>query len=66
LLSAFFHPLFSAVVREEAAEMFGMEYLCKKTLAEKRVNFDIVFLCASSNLDVVLESRGKRRYKPPA
>ena len=33
--------IFSAVVHEEAAEMFGMEYLCKKTLPERNLNIDV-------------------------
>jgi acetylornithine deacetylase/succinyl-diaminopimelate desuccinylase-like protein len=36
--------IFSAVVHEEAAEMFGMEYLLKKTLAGKNLNIDFVFI----------------------
>ncbi len=51
--------IFSAVVHEEAAEMFGMEYLCNKTLPERNVVVDIVFLCEPTGLDVVLGQRGK-------
>lgn len=51
--------IFSAVVHEEAAEMFGMEYLCKKTLPEKNLKVDIVFLCEPTGLDIVLGQRGK-------
>jgi putative selenium metabolism hydrolase len=51
--------IFSAVVHEEAAEMFGMEYLFKKTLPEKNLNVDIVFLCEPTGLDIVLGQRGK-------
>jgi len=51
--------IFSAVVHEEAAEMFGMEYLCKKTLPQKELNCDVVFLCEPTGLDVVLGQRGK-------
>lgn len=51
--------VFSAVVHEEAAEMFGMEYLCKNTLRDKRIYPDVVFLCEPTGLNVVLGQRGK-------
>ncbi len=51
--------IFSAVVHEEAAEMFGMEYLCKKTLPERNLNVDFVLICEPTGLNVVLGQRGK-------
>lgn len=51
--------IFSAVVHEESAEMFGIDYLCKKTLPERSIKFDVVFLCEPSNLKVILGHRGK-------
>jgi putative selenium metabolism hydrolase len=51
--------LFSAVVYEEAAEMFGMEYLCKTTLPEKGLTFDLCFLGEPTNGHVILGHRGK-------
>jgi putative selenium metabolism hydrolase len=51
--------IFSSVVHEEAAEMFGMEYLCRKTLPEKQTNLDVVFLCEPTDLDIKLGHRGK-------
>lgn len=51
--------IFSAVVHEEAAEMFGTEYLCKQTFPNKKLNCDIVFLCEPTGLNVVLGQRGK-------
>jgi len=51
--------IFSAVVHEEAAEMFGMEYLCKKTLPDKKLGCDLVFLCEPTGLHIVLGQRGK-------
>jgi len=51
--------IFSAVVHEEAAEMFGMEYLCKITLPEINLNVDFVLLCEPTGLNVVLGQRGK-------
>ena len=51
--------IFSAVVHEEAAEMFGTEYLCKKTFPNKKLGCDLVFLCEPTGLNVVLGQRGK-------
>ncbi len=51
--------IFSAVVHEEAAEMLGMAYLFNKTLAERKIACDVVFLCEPTNLDVMLGHRGK-------
>lgn len=51
--------IFSQVVFEEAAEMLGMEYLCKKTLPEKNLNFDVVYICEPTSLGVYLGHRGK-------
>jgi len=51
--------IFSAVVHEEAAEMFGMEYLCKQTFPDKKLDCDLVFLCEPTGLNVVLGQRGK-------
>ncbi len=51
--------IFSAVVHEEAAEMFGMEYLLKKTLPEKNRAIDFVLLCEPTGLELVLGQRGK-------
>ena len=51
--------IFSAVVHEEAAEMFGMEYLLEKTLPEKNLAIDFVLLCEPTSLELVLGQRGK-------
>ena len=51
--------IFSAVVHEEAAQMFGIEFLCKKTFPDKQLSCDLVFLCEPTDLDVVLGQRGK-------
>jgi len=51
--------IFSAVVHEEAAEMFGMEYLCKQTFPDKKLGCDLVLLCEPTGLNVVLGQRGK-------
>ncbi len=51
--------IFSAVVHEEAAEMFGMEYLLNETLPKKNLEVDVVFLCEPTGLELVLGQRGK-------
>ncbi len=51
--------IFSAVVHEEAAEMFGMEYLLNETLPEKNLEVDVVLLCEPTGLELVLGQRGK-------
>lgn len=51
--------VFAAVVHEEAAEMFGMEYLFKTTLPERQIDCDVVFLSEPTGLNVVLGQRGK-------
>ncbi len=51
--------VFTAVVYEEAAEMFGTEYLFENTLPEKQIHCDVVFLCEPTGLNVVLGQRGK-------
>ena len=51
--------VFSAVVHEEAAEMFGMEYLFENTFAKNQIHCDVVFLSEPTGLDVVLGQRGK-------
>ncbi len=51
--------VFTAVVHEEAAEMFGAEYLFKETLPGKGIPCDVVFLCEPTGLDLVLGQRGK-------
>jgi len=51
--------IFSAVVFEEAAEMFGMEYLCKTTLPQKGLKFDVCYLAEPTGGYVNLGHRGK-------
>ena len=58
------HPLpgnviFASVVYEEAAECFGMEYLCDKTLPEKNLSVDVCYLAEPSHGEVTLGHRGK-------
>jgi len=51
--------IFSAVVHEEAAQMFGIEYLLKKTFPDKGLGCDLVFLCEPTGLALALGQRGK-------
>ena len=51
--------IFSAVVYEEAAECFGMQYLCEKTLPEKNLTFDLCYLAEPTHGHVYLGHRGK-------
>jgi putative selenium metabolism hydrolase len=51
--------IFSSVVGEEPAEMFGMEYLCKTSLPEKGLPFDVCFLSEPTSGKINLGHRGK-------
>lgn len=51
--------IFSAVVFEEAAECFGMQYLCENTLPEKGLNFDLCYIAEPTHGLVYLGHRGK-------
>jgi acetylornithine deacetylase/succinyl-diaminopimelate desuccinylase-like protein len=51
--------IFSSVVYEEAAECFGMEYLCEKTLPDSGLSFDVCYLAEPSHGVVTLGHRGK-------
>ncbi len=51
--------IFSAVVHEEAAQMFGTEYLLKKIFPDKGLGCDLCVLCEPTGLDLALGQRGK-------
>lgn len=51
--------VFTAVVHEEAAEMFGIEYLFENTFSKNQIHCDVVFLSEPTGLNVVLGQRGK-------
>jgi putative selenium metabolism hydrolase len=51
--------IFSSVVYEEAAECFGMQYLCEKTFLEKGISFDVCYLAEPTHGMVTLGHRGK-------
>jgi putative selenium metabolism hydrolase len=51
--------IFSGVIFEEAAEMFGMRYLCETTLPERGLSFDVCYLAEPTNGRIYLGHRGK-------
>lgn len=51
--------IFLAVVQEEPAEMFGMEYFFDYTMKEKNIKADVVFLAEPSSNDLAIGQRGK-------
>ena len=51
--------IFSTVVQEEAVGMFGIEYLCQKTLPDKKLDVDVVFLGEPTDLNLLIGHRGK-------
>lgn len=54
--------IFSSVVHEEAAEMFGMEYLCTHSLPKKGLNFDVCLLGEPTGGKLNLGHRGKVEF----
>ena len=51
--------IFTGVVQEEAAEMFGMEYFFDHTMEEKDIKVDVVYLCEATRNNIALGHRGK-------
>jgi putative selenium metabolism hydrolase len=51
--------IFLAVVQEEPAEMFGMEYFFDYTMKEKNIKADLVYLAEPSSNDLAIGQRGK-------
>lgn len=51
--------IFTGVVQEEPAEMFGMRYLCDVTMVEHDMTFDLMVSSEATNLDVYLGHRGR-------
>ncbi len=51
--------IFLAVVQEEPAEMFGMEYFFEHTMKEKNIKADLVYLAEPSSNDLAIGQRGK-------
>jgi len=51
--------IFLAVVQEEPAECFGMEYFFDHTMKEHNITADLVYLAEPSSNDIVIGQRGK-------
>lgn len=51
--------IFTGVVQEEPAEMFGMRYLCDKTFAQKGIKFDLMVSSEATSMDIYLGHRGR-------
>jgi len=51
--------IFTGVVQEEPAEMFGMKYLCDKTFVEKGIKFDLMVSSEATAMDIYLGHRGR-------
>ena len=51
--------VFTGVVQEEPAEMFGMKYFMDKTMPEKNIKADIVYIAEPTGGAVIIGQRGK-------
>lgn len=51
--------IFTGVVQEEPAEMFGMRHFCDVTMAEKNIKFDLMVSSEATDLDIFLGHRGR-------
>jgi len=51
--------IFTGVVQEEPAEMFGIEYFFDHTMKEKNITCDLVYLAEPSSNDLAIGQRGK-------
>jgi len=51
--------IFTGVVQEEPAEMFGMKYLVEKTLPDKNIHFDLMLSSEATSLNLYLGHRGR-------
>jgi len=51
--------IYTGVVQEEPAEMFGMKYLCDQTLPAKGIKFDLMVSSEATSLDLYLGHRGR-------
>lgn len=51
--------MFTGVVQEEPAEMFGMKYLVENTLAEQSIPFDLMISSEATSLNVFIGHRGR-------
>lgn len=51
--------IFTGVVQEEPAEMFGMRHLCDQTFPENNISFDLMVSSEATDLDLYLGHRGR-------
>ncbi len=51
--------IYTGVVQEEPAEMFGMKYLCEKTLPSKNIAFGLMVSSEATSLNLYLGHRGR-------
>ena len=51
--------IYSGVVQEEPAEMFGMKYFMEKTMPEHNLSVDFVYVAEPTNGDIKIGQRGK-------
>jgi putative selenium metabolism hydrolase len=53
----------TGVVQEEPAEMFGIQFLCDKTLPERGLRFDLMISSEATGLNLFLGHRGRVEIK---
>jgi len=51
--------IYTGVVQEEPAEMFGMKYLCDVTRKEKNINFDLMVSSEATGMNLYIGHRGR-------
>lgn len=51
--------IYTGVVQEEPAEMFGMKYLCDVTMKEKNINFDLMVSSEATGMNLYIGHRGR-------
>lgn len=51
--------IYTGVVQEEPAEMFGMRYLCDTTFPQKGITFDVMISSEATSMNLYLGHRGR-------
>ncbi|HHY38367.1 MAG TPA: YgeY family selenium metabolism-linked hydrolase [Clostridia bacterium] len=51
--------IYTGVVQEEPAEMFGMKYLCDVTFKSRGINFDVMISSEATSMNLYLGHRGR-------
>lgn len=51
--------IYTGVVQEEPAEMFGMKYLCDRTFPQKGIKFDLMITSEATSMNLFLGHRGR-------